>query len=172
MIIITLRLNFHAWHDPAVLGTISLEKSERKMLTDHSSTTCQDHLKAEVVLMPTYQVISVAHCGDRWGLLSWVWLSTVYVVHTRFHLDLRIPQSCIICQKLNCYTEPSATAVWVISSKKKSNIIRMITYILQLCFMDLLDWKCLPKVNYIISLKEHSSLLQINPWLFLKCFRI
>lgn len=65
MIIITLRLNFHAWHDPAVLGTISLEKSERKMLTDHSSTTCQDHLKAEVVLMPTYQVISVAHCGDR-----------------------------------------------------------------------------------------------------------
>lgn len=48
----------------AILSTVLLEKNKRKMLTDLSVTTCQCHLQAEFVLMPTYQVISVVHVGD------------------------------------------------------------------------------------------------------------
>lgn len=33
----------------------------------------------------------------------------------------------------------------------------MITHTLEMCLMDALGWKYLPKINYIISLKEHSD---------------
>ena len=121
------------------------------MLTDLTFTTHWDYWRLS--LCSFLPAKSIQQCMVEMGewVLSLGWPFIAYVVQSRFHAHLSI--HCIIFQKLNCCTQPIIRSV---SVTLKKSIIRMIIYTLQLCFMDSLGWKCLPKVNNILSLKDHS----------------
>ena len=111
-------------------------------------------LKAEIVLILTCQVISITHGRNGWmGTFSRMALHSLcgpeQISCTPKHSLHHFPETQLL--------HSAHRQVCVSHFKKKSNNIRMIICTLQLCFMDSLGWKCLPKVNNIISLKDHSS---------------